>query len=222
MVKTINVTMDDDDHAFVRDVKQRTGATWATFLLMAAEAVDTRPGGRSGRSQISAVGDAAAAAAEAMDDPDDDVTPHVATYDTGDVDAGDPDTPDGTSPPADNGSPSDGPTSPVGGPADDTPRWGGDIDQRHIDMLEDRIAGGGIELTRRVDAVITMWDHLREAGKADKSAMMDAAADEIAATSYDSPDSFYSNVIKGTDTLADLPGVHKPMSGMTMWEYIDP
>jgi hypothetical protein len=208
MVKTINVTMDDADAAFVRDVKESMGITWKDFMIQAAASLNGDPPDGSMDS--------------GGDDHRADVTPHVATYDTADVDAGDTDAPDGPSPQADDGSPSNGPTSPVGGLADDTPRWGPDIDQSDIQMLEDRIAGGGIELQRRVDAVITMWDHLREAGKADKSAMMDAAADEIAATSYDSPDSFYSNVIKGTDTLADLPGVHKPMSGMTMWEYIDP
>ena len=222
MVKTINVTMDDDDHAFVQDVKRRTGETWATFLIMAAEAVDDGPGGYDGRSAISAVRDAAAAASAAMDDHQPDVTSDVDADDTPDVAMGDRDAPKGTSPTVADTSPSGAPTSPVNGHGDNDPRWGRDIDQSDIDMLESRIAGSGIELQRRVDAVITMWDHLREAGKADKSAMMEAAADEIAATSYDSADSFYSNVIKGTDTLADLPGVHKPMTGTATWEYVDP
>ena len=40
MVTNINIQLDDDDADFVREVKDRTGETWATWIVEAAEAVE--------------------------------------------------------------------------------------------------------------------------------------------------------------------------------------
>lgn len=84
-------------------------------------------------------------------------------------------------------------------------------------MLRDRLAGSGAVLERRVDAVEAMYARLRELGEAEKADLLDVV--DVDATGYAHADSVWSNVVKGKDTLAALPGVEKPASGMSTWRY---
>jgi len=202
MVTNINIQLDDDDADFVREVKDRSGETWATWIVEAAEAVDDRPDRSSGRSAV---------------DPADDIR----TYDaheaavTGDTVEDDREVIEADT------NPSRPRQDDVRG--EERPSWGTDPSSDDIARLEAEIPGepGTLDMERKVDAVIVMWDFLREAGKADKDAMMDAAADEIEATGYADPISFWSNVVKGRDTLSGFDGVHKPPTGLSTWEFVD-
>jgi hypothetical protein len=202
MVTNINIQLDDDDADFVREVKDRSGETWATWIVEAAEAVDDRPDRSSGRSAV---------------DPADDIR----TYDAHEAAvAGDTVEDDREVIEADT-NPSRPRQDDVRG--EERPSWGTDPSSDDIARLEAEIPGepGTLDMERKVDAVIVMWDFLREAGKADKDAMMDAAADEIEATGYADPISFWSNVVKGRDTLSGFDGVHKPPTGLSTWEFVD-
>ena len=202
MVTNINIQLDDDDADFVREVKDRSGETWATWIVEAAEAVDDRPDRSSGRSAV---------------DPANDIR----TYDaheaavTGDTVEDDREVIEADT------NPSRPRQDDVRG--EERPSWGTDPSSDDIARLEAEIPGepGTLDMERKVDAVIVMWDFLREAGKADKDAMMDAAADEIEATGYADAISFWSNVVKGRDTLSGFDGVHKPPTGLSTWEFVD-
>jgi len=62
-----------------------------------------------------------------------------------------------------------------------------------------------------------MYDHLREHGEAERDDLLDVV--DIDATDYASPDSVWSNMVKGKDTLRALPGVEKPSTGRSKWRY---
>lgn len=88
---------------------------------------------------------------------------------------------------------------------------------RHRDHLRDELAGSGDLAERRVDAILSMYDVLRERGSAEKDELLDAV--DVDATDYASRDSVWSNMVKGKDTLRALPGVEPPPSGKTTWRY---
>ena len=96
----------------------------------------------------------------------------------------------------------------------DTPTPTLDVDR---EALADALAGSGDVLERRVDAIVDMYQYLREAGEAEKSDLLDAI--DVEATGYDSRASVWSNMVKGRDTLRGLPGVEPPGSGMSTWRY---
>lgn len=84
-------------------------------------------------------------------------------------------------------------------------------------MLRERLAGSGAELDGRVDAVGAMYARLRALGEADKDELLGPV--NVEATGYAHAESVWSNVVKGKDTLAALPGVEKPGPGMATWRY---
>lgn len=87
----------------------------------------------------------------------------------------------------------------------------------HREQLRDELAGSGDLLDRRVDAILSMYDVLREQGSAEKDELLDAV--DVDATGYASRESVWSNMVKGKDTLSALPGVETPPSGRTTWKY---
>jgi hypothetical protein len=202
MVTNINIQLDDDDADFVREVKDRSGETWATWIVEAAEAVDDRTNRSFGRSAV---------------DPADDIR----TYDAHEAAVRDDTVDDDRGVIEADTNPSHPRQDDVSG--EEGPSWGTDPSPDDYDRLEAEIPGepGTLDMERKVDAVIVMWDFLREIGKADKNAMMDAAADEIEATGYADPISFWSNVVKGRDSLSGFDGVHKPPKGLSTWEFVD-
>jgi hypothetical protein len=42
MVRTLNVTLDDDDFAQIESVKEELGLTWKEFMIEATEALEER------------------------------------------------------------------------------------------------------------------------------------------------------------------------------------
>jgi len=86
-------------------------------------------------------------------------------------------------------------------------------------MLRERLAGSGAKLDGRVDAVRAMYGRLLVLGEAEKDELLGPV--NIEATGYAHADSVWSNVVKGKDTLAALPGVEKPGAGMSTWRYTD-
>ena len=91
-----------------------------------------------------------------------------------------------------------------------------DVDR---DALRDALAGSGDVLEARVDAIVSMYEYLREHGSAEKRELLDAI--DVTATGYDSAESVWSNMVKGRDSLRALPGVEPPSSGMSTWRYTD-
>ena len=89
-----------------------------------------------------------------------------------------------------------------------------DVDR---EALAEALAGSGDVLDRRVDAVLEMYEVLREEGSAEKSDLLEAI--DVDATGYDSEASVWANMVKGRDTLRVLPGVEPPGSGMSTWRY---
>ena len=86
------------------------------------------------------------------------------------------------------------------------------------DQLADTLAGSGDLAERRADAILKMYDHLREHG--------DATNDELTAlvdpdaVGYQDAESLWANMVKGEDTLRALPGVAKPATGRDdPWRY---
>jgi hypothetical protein len=215
MVTNINIQLDDDDADFVRGVKDRTGETWATWIVEAAEAVEYLD-----RIEETAENEAFRAAKEAVESKTDRIE-DVRTYDAHEAAVTDDTVEDGPEVMKSDATPSRPRQDDVSG--EEGPSWGTDPSSDDIARLEAEIPGepGTLDMERKVDAVIVMWDFLREAGKADKDAMMDAAADEIEATGYADPISFWSNVVKGRYTLSGFDGVHKPPTGLSTWEFVD-
>ena len=215
MVTNINIQLDDDDAEFVREVKDRTGETWATWIVEAAEAVEYL-----NRIQETAESETFQATKKMLlrkrDRLDD-----METHDAREAAVRDDTVEDDREVIEADTNPSRPRQEDVTG--DTGPSWGTDPSSDDIARLESEIPGepGTLDMERKVDAVIVMWDFLREAGKADKDAMMDAAADEIEATGYADPISFWSNVVKGRDTLSGFDGVHKPPTGLSTWEFVD-
>ena len=41
MVENINIQLDDENAAFVQEAKERSGETWSTWIVTAAEALNT-------------------------------------------------------------------------------------------------------------------------------------------------------------------------------------
>jgi hypothetical protein len=112
-------------------------------------------------------------------------------------------------------------------------REGENVDEREEDGIEtpsdpphgvdrqrlaDELPGSGGRLEARVDAIVTMYDLLREQREATKAELLDAI--DVEATGYASPASVWSNMVKGKDTLAALPGVEPPSTGMSTWRYV--
>lgn len=79
------------------------------------------------------------------------------------------------------------------------------------------VPGSGQTAGARRQAVLDMRDELRDRGTAEKSQLLDVIdADGVG---YASPESFWSNVVKGTDALKSLEGVESPPEGGRTWRW---
>jgi len=87
------------------------------------------------------------------------------------------------------------------------------------ERLVEEVPGSGELAQTRADIVLDMYDVLREQGTAEKSDMLEVV--DVEQAEYASEDSVWSNLVKGKDTLRSLPGVEKPPSGRTEWEYTE-
>lgn len=95
---------------------------------------------------------------------------------------------------------------------DDAPQ--GDVDAEDID-----VPGSGTTAEARREALTDMRDYLREHGTGTKNDLLELVdADRVG---YSSADSFWSNCVKGKDTLHDLPNVEPPGEGGRTWRYVE-
>ena len=86
------------------------------------------------------------------------------------------------------------------------------------DQLRGELAGSGDRLESRVDAVLAMYDHLREHTEATNDELQDLI--DPTDVNYADAGSMWSNMVKGKDTLRSLPGVVKPPQGTDdPWQY---
>ena len=83
----------------------------------------------------------------------------------------------------------------------------------------DCVRGGVAE--RRADAVLAMYDHLREHGEAENDTLAELVDPD--AVDYKHADSIWSNLVKGKETLRALPGVEPPPPSVDKpWRYRSP
>jgi len=79
------------------------------------------------------------------------------------------------------------------------------------DQIAEEVAGSGDLADRRADAILTMYDHLRKEGTAEKDELLAVVDPDI--VEYADRSSVWSNMVKGQDTLQALPDVKEPASG---------
>lgn len=90
----------------------------------------------------------------------------------------------------------------------------GDV-QARIDALD--LPGSGETLAARRDAIRRLYDYLQDQGTAQKSDFLDQI--DADAVGYASAGSFWSNCVKGRDSLQSLPGVDAPGEGEHTWRF---
>jgi len=91
------------------------------------------------------------------------------------------------------------------------------VNEETRSQLREELAGSGDLLDARVEEILKMYDHLRKHGSAEKEDLLDVV--DVDAAEYASRDSVWANMVKGKDTLRSLPGVEKPASGRSEWNY---
>jgi hypothetical protein len=84
-------------------------------------------------------------------------------------------------------------------------------------QLREALAGSGDVLEARVNAIVAMYDQLRQEGEATKGELLGVVDAE--AVNYAGSDSVWSNMVKGKKTLRALPGVEPPPTGRSTWRY---
>lgn len=96
-----------------------------------------------------------------------------------------------------------------------------DIPEVNIDFNEDiDLPGSGDVYKRRKKIIFEMAELLRDRGTATKSDFLELVnPDDVG---YSSRESFWSNCVKGRDSLRVLPGVNPPKEGMSEWTYNGP
>lgn len=81
------------------------------------------------------------------------------------------------------------------------------------------LPGSGETLERRRAAIAQLYAYLQEHGTATKSELLELIdPDDVG---YSSAESFWSNAIKGRETLRALPEIDAPGEGERTWRYID-
>jgi hypothetical protein len=79
------------------------------------------------------------------------------------------------------------------------------------------VPGSNQTADARRQAVLDMRDRLRELGTAEKSDLLECIdSDDV---NYSSLESFWSNVVKGRDSLKSLNGVEPPAEGGRTWRW---
>lgn len=103
-------------------------------------------------------------------------------------------------------------TTPHGDKSDtfDRDRW--------RDRLTETVPRSGDVAERRADAILEMYDHLREHGEAENDTLAELVDPD--AVDYKNADSIWSNLVKGKETLRALPGVEPPPPSVDEpWRY---
>ena len=97
------------------------------------------------------------------------------------------------------------------------------VDEREealqLDDVEIDVPGSGDLERRRTRAIEKMAELLREEGTAEKQDFLELVdPDDVG---YASRDSFWSNVVKGRESLKAISGVEPPSTGRTEWTWND-
>ena len=90
------------------------------------------------------------------------------------------------------------------------------VDTETVDVELD-IPGSGELRDRRKKACVEMAELLRDRGTATKSDFLELV--EPNEVGYSSAESFWSNCVKGRDSLRAIPGVKPPKDGLSEWSY---
>ena len=89
---------------------------------------------------------------------------------------------------------------------------------RWRDRLTETVPRSGDVAERRADAILEMYDHLREHGEAENDTLAELVDPDV--VDLADADSIWSNLVKGKDTLRALPDVEKPDDGIDEpWRY---
>jgi len=87
-----------------------------------------------------------------------------------------------------------------------------DVEHTAID-----VPGSGELEQRRKETIVEMARLLRDRGSAEKADFLEVVdADRVG---YQSKDSFWSNCVKGRESLKAVPGVRKPPQGRNEWTW---
>lgn len=79
------------------------------------------------------------------------------------------------------------------------------------------IPGSGDKKKRRLDEIARLYRFLQQEGTATKADFLELV--DADSTGYASAESFWSNCVKGRDTLSVLEGVEPPAEGEHQWRY---
>ena len=114
------------------------------------------------------------------------------------------------------------PQPPADGESRSERTHGGEIDtfdrDRWRDRLTETVPRSGDVAERRADAILEMYDHLREHGEAENDTLAELVDPD--AVDYKNADSIWSNLVKGKETLRALPGVEPPPPSVDEpWRY---
>jgi hypothetical protein len=86
------------------------------------------------------------------------------------------------------------------------------------DRLTEEVPRSDAVAERRADAILEMYDHLREYGEADNDTLAELVDPD--AVNLAGADSIWSNLVKGKETLRTLPGVEPPPPSVDKpWRY---
>lgn len=89
---------------------------------------------------------------------------------------------------------------------------------RWRDRLTETVPRSGAVAERRADAILKMYDHLREHGEAENDTLAELVDPD--AVEYKNAGSIWSNLVKGKETLRALPGVEPPPPSVDEpWRY---
>lgn len=91
-----------------------------------------------------------------------------------------------------------------------------EADTDHL-PTELELPGSGDTRDRRRAAIAQMYQYLQDHGTATKADLLELVDAEP--VNYSSRESFWSNCVKGRDTLRALPGVEPPSEGEHTWRY---
>lgn len=92
---------------------------------------------------------------------------------------------------------------------------------RWRDRLTETVPRSDDVAERRADAILEMYDHLREHGEAENDTLAELVDPD--AVDYKDAESIWSNLVKGKETLRALPGVEPPPPSVDKpWRYRSP
>jgi hypothetical protein len=81
------------------------------------------------------------------------------------------------------------------------------------------LPGSGTTLEAREMAIARLYMHLEEEETASKADLLELIDPEN--VGYSSAESFWSNAVKGRDSLRALPGVEAPNEGEHTWRFVE-